>query len=1249
MSGAIAGRSGMMTWVSSVRTTMANDPGRQLLEDQIQSDGLLFLEDYLESILARPKLDPIIELVKTPARRRNVPKMKSGTGLTRTEKPTVIMNLEEVDSDKENDIPPAEEAPMNAFHKALLQTKDDQSSFTQRQQSSKKAVSSRDHESSSKSLFSKRPGVDYDATSAPSTVEQILTDDEEVEENVVENLVTPPRPRSFAPQSHVEGSVEPILSADSPDTRQELPKTHPTTELSVIAEADESAELSSNFIVKLSDENDLAQKQATGDAPTKPSRSPKPYLQRTPPKIDMENIMDIEETMNFNAMSIAPHGSFVEITSDSVAALGPTDDTCLSQSPHSSTHDAEYSTAPLPSDEAPIRSSARSLIEEKNAALPPTTEFPTIGPPSPLRKSTRLAKDSSAAVHAPPVTKSTAARSSWLVKAREAKAMEDGKRRHTTLSTFSHQAAAGSKRKSGDILDTEKAGIHHNDMGRTQKLTKITETSPISTMSKEQEEHPLAPFREETVSIVDEEMRENATSVDGSDGMIDKLKRTVAGFSARAGRSMGKSLGGAAATALAEARAAAEAKVAERNAAEGRVVPAPTSASPVEPNDTKVTTSASVPAFSTEPQRENSQRGSNERDRRLSVSDLVSKLDAKTTKGGRVFHPPAPGQSKPRTATTGHIDVTANASTSTTPPNSPPKARPPVFTLPEKPKLPPVQTFFAPPPNQAFSRVEPQPSGPTRVPQAFHSQSTFYSTQSTCSDAIFYHEMPAWVPSTQDTDFSDQGPAQSTLHDEAATQEKNMDANESWHLDEKFGETWTPVAYTAKDDDMTWSTAPTRSTRSADTDVLDGTVLPAPSKTNGEEHTVALYTAFETMPTDNPLYTNTDEMDDEDMEIDIDEDIASVRLVTPAPQSKNDRYSEWSNSGHGREQNNETSNNNGGFFSSASKIVSSVLGGSKKGAEPVKSLQLAAVAAKKQQEEAEKKAIRLKEMEARRQQALQKKTEEDKAREEKRAKEENERWKREREKEDTTEKRMMKQPGKKLEEDPTKKRKIAEPDKKTETKKMPPKDKKKDAPTTKIGKFNPTSSQSINNATASSSKPFKHVSTTAVQGTATKLGNMVSDVNPALGKAKAKIKVADSGSKQPSQLIHSQLQARYHAQVEDTQRTQMPPPPPPARTESIELPDINSEYSDSDDETRVRTFDPPDWAQSPELREALESQKTVNPDDIFGAIRPLKMEELFKNRTSRFRARTSSANWAGTDGLTLNEEVEYARRMGYKQ
>lgn len=104
---------------------------------------------------------------------------------------------------------------------------------------------------------------------------------------------------------------------------------------------------------------------------------------------------------------------------------------------------------------------------------------------------------------------------------------------------------------------------------------------------------------------------------------------------------------------------------------------------------------------------------------------------------------------------------------------------------------------------------------------------------------------------------------------------------------------------------------------------------------------------------------------------------------------------------------------------------------------------------------------------------------------------------------------------------------------------------------------------------------------------------------------------------------------------------------PPVTSESIELPDINSEYSDSDDEDRPRTFDPPEWAQSPELRQALEQQSHMNPDEIFGRIGPLRMEEIFRTRQSRFRSRTSSANWAGPDQLTADEEREYARRMGF--
>lgn len=136
----------------------------------------------------------------------------------------------------------------------------------------------------------------------------------------------------------------------------------------------------------------------------------------------------------------------------------------------------------------------------------------------------------------------------------------------------------------------------------------------------------------------------------------------------------------------------------------------------------------------------------------------------------------------------------------------------------------------------------------------------------------------------------------------------------------------------------------------------------------------------------------------------------------------------------------------------------------------------------------------------------------------------------------------------------------------------------------------------------------------------------------------------DEDGAQPSHVLRAQMTARAHAQLQASKPAKPELPP----SETIELPDIESEYSDSDDPDREqKKKDLPHWAQSPELKRALEVQSTINPDDIFGQIKPLRMEEVFRSRTSRFRARTSSANWTGADGLTAEEEVEYVRRMGF--
>lgn len=131
-----------------------------------------------------------------------------------------------------------------------------------------------------------------------------------------------------------------------------------------------------------------------------------------------------------------------------------------------------------------------------------------------------------------------------------------------------------------------------------------------------------------------------------------------------------------------------------------------------------------------------------------------------------------------------------------------------------------------------------------------------------------------------------------------------------------------------------------------------------------------------------------------------------------------------------------------------------------------------------------------------------------------------------------------------------------------------------------------------------------------------------------------------ASSHQTSSALLQQQRVTLQAQLDKKAAEQV--------SEDIVLPDIASEYSDSDDSDKETDFKRPAWAESPELKHALEMQANVNPDEFFGSIRPLNMDELFKQRQGKFRARTSSANWSGADRLTEQEEREYARRMGFR-
>lgn len=734
--------------------------------------------------------------------------------------------------------------------------------------------------------------------------EHILTDegDDEAEEDLVEKLVTPPRSRTLSIRDHEMQPPEPIIHPIQADQ----PQPEINNELSVIAEDDEPAEGSQLSIAKPSAEAKALAKRASGSSSNRTSKSSKPYHKKDPPKIDMMTVMDIDDftqTTNFTIASSNSAQSFQTVPLDSPPAVPPklaTDEgvTSRSQSPKprlSMPHEEDFTTAPLPEADAHSAVVSKERLTDTIMAQKSNVSQFTIGPPSPLRKSMRIPREPSlAANHAAPVAKPAATRSSWLVKAREAKAMEDNAKKLAAIPTFSHHVVAGNKRKSGEMLGTEPDNVLDQDaIGRTQKSTKMIASSPATSTLKEHDKYTFERFRDETAAIIDEDLNEDLPTGDGAD-MINKLKKTVAGFSARSNKSMGKSLGGAAATALAEARAAAEAKIAERNAAEGRVAP-PATTSPVEKqNEPKAPSPTPVFVPPAETRQSTEVRKSSENNRRLSVSDLVTKPQTKKSlEHERVFQPPPPEQPKNTKSYANDGTAAANTSTSTTPPNSPPpKTRPPIFTLPEKPKLPPMPTFFPPTASQAFTRVEPQPFLPQRAAQPLSAQSTLFSTQSTYPESMFDNEMPPWVPSTQDTDLSDHVQSQNLLFKgntrDVTEPETDMDADESWHLDDKFGEAFTPVVVGMKEDSMTWSTMPTRSTRSGDTGTLDESVPPRLKPSPAQELLEAKKAAFDVIPSDNPPYTTDEE---EDMDVEYDEDIASVRLVTPSIQSHESTFS----------------------------------------------------------------------------------------------------------------------------------------------------------------------------------------------------------------------------------------------------------------------------------------------------------------------------------------------------------------------
>ena len=133
---------------------------------------------------------------------------------------------------------------------------------------------------------------------------------------------------------------------------------------------------------------------------------------------------------------------------------------------------------------------------------------------------------------------------------------------------------------------------------------------------------------------------------------------------------------------------------------------------------------------------------------------------------------------------------------------------------------------------------------------------------------------------------------------------------------------------------------------------------------------------------------------------------------------------------------------------------------------------------------------------------------------------------------------------------------------------------------------------------------------------------------------------------------------RQLSEIHDAGAAIIVPPPPSKKaklpvSEEIELPEIPSDYSDSEDDLPGPnpSFTIPQWAASPDLRRALRQQQKIDPDTIFGPIGALQVDEIWKGKEralARVRGRSSSVNWERGDKLSAEEVAEYARQMGYR-
>ncbi|CAG8560002.1 10532_t:CDS:2 [Acaulospora morrowiae] len=317
----------------------------------------------------------------------------------------------------------------------------------------------------------------------------------------------------------------------------------------------------------------------------------------------------------------------------------------------------------------------------------------------------------------------------------------------------------------------------------------------------------------------------------------------------------------------------------------------------------------------------------------------------------------------------------------------------------------------------------------------------------------------------------------------------------------------------------------------------------------------------------------------------------------------------------------------------------------------IKSLVLAAAAAKKEQEEQEKKSERIKEWEAKRLAALQRRQEEEQKRLQN-AKQREEAWKRKanfvpevkkKENEGSRKKRVEKFVVQKKKKDIDMQQKNDVSFEKTLPhsefkehllfKKSPLRssdflfNKKNDLPESNWNTR--TNDESLHMCQAEPSSLLFADTDTRMSGD--EIGIILTDNDNEILKSARKTKTSHSHSHSQEEMNKYQYKEESFLGHFDMQ---------------VDLTETSGESSSSEEE--VNNPKRPEWCQPSNLKAALIRQASIDPEIIFGKVQPLNMEKIFKGRERKFRQRSSSANWLGGDALTVQEEIEYKSRMGFK-